>query len=398
MTGKIKYLLAATLALCSVSLAAQTTIESLREQIQRAEREIRINTELLEKTRKDQQLSQSQLKLIQSRIRSRREVVSSLERQLDLLNTDISNKSNTVGELNAEREEIRAEYAEMVRAAYKNYKLNNFLLFLFASEDFNDATRHIAFMRRYNRMREEQAGRITALSDSISVELQSLESRKQELDQTRLSRSTELNSLARDETQYRTSVNELRATESKLDKEVKAKRAVIDRAQQQIQQIIAEENRKDNEEVRTADQDRYITELSGRFDDNRGRLPYPVRDGVIIDHYGKHDHPTQQGLKITNRGVNIAGARRSEVIAVFEGEVTKVFSLPGFNNCVMIKHGNYITLYANMAEVAVRTGQTVTPGQQVGRIADSPDNDDNFLHFEIWEQTTNLNPELWLRR
>lgn len=212
------------------------------------------------------------------------------------------------------------------------------------------------------------------------------------------SQNKELTDLGKDETQYKTSVNKLKAEENKLSKEVKAKQAQIDKAQKQIQDIIAAEARKSQKEVRTEAEDKYITELSGKFDDNKGKLPYPVRGGVIIDRYGTHPHPTQRGLTINNKGVNIAAAKGSAVTCVFEGTVSKIFSVPGMNNCVMVRHGNYITLYANMASVSVKAGDKVSLNQQVGKLLDTANDDDIYIHFEVWKETTNLNPEQWLRR
>lgn len=385
------------LVLGAGSVGAQS-LESLREQIRRAEEEIRINTELLNKTRKDQRMTQSQLKLIQSRIRNRQNIVRSLEKQIDLINTDINGKSDTVKLLTAQLDALKEDYASMIRAAYKNYKLNNFLVFLFASKDFNDATRRIAFMKRYNRMREIKAAEIDSVSKRLSGEISALDTQRAQLDQTRSSRTRELASLGKDETQYRGAVNQLKARESKISRELRTKKAQIERAQQQIQRIIAEEARKSKATPKSAAQKQADYELSGRFDQNMGRLPYPIRGGVVIDRYGVHAHPTQKGLTINNKGVNIAGERGAAVHCVFEGTVSRIFFFQGLNNNVMIRHGNFITVYSNLASVHVKTGDKVTTGQVIGRIPDSDNDDDCMLHFEIWKETQNLNPESWLRR
>ena len=385
------------LVLGAGSVGAQS-LESLREQIRRAEEEIRINTELLNKTRKDQRMTQSQLKLIQSRIRNRQNIVRSLEKQIDLINTDINGKSDTVKLLTARLDALKEDYASMIRASYKNYKLNNFLVFLFASKDFNDATRRIAFMKRYNRMREIKAAEIDSVSKRLSGEISALDTQRAQLDQTRSSRTRELASLGKDETQYRGAVNQLKARESKISRELRTKKAQIERAQQQIQRIIAEEARKSKATPNSAAQKQADYELSGRFDQNMGRLPYPIRGGVVIDRYGVHAHPTQKGLTINNKGVNIAGERGAAVHCVFEGTVSRIFFFQGLNNNVMIRHGNFITVYSNLASVHVKTGDKVTTGQVIGRIPDSDNDDDCMLHFEIWKETQNLNPESWLRR
>ena len=379
------------------NVAAQS-IESLREQIRRAEEEIRINTRLLDKTRKDQRMTQSQLKLIQSRIRNRKNIIGSLEKQIDLISNDISGKNDTVKLLTTQFDKLKADYAAMIYSAYKNYKLNNFLVFLFASKDFNDATRRVAFMKRYNRMRELKAAEIDSVSKRLSNEIANLDTQRSQLDQTRNSRTRELASLGKDESQYRKAVTQLKSQESKISRDLRNKKAQIERAQQQIQRIIAEEARKSKTTPKSAVQKQADFELSGRFDQNMGRLPYPIRGGVIIDRYGIHMHPTQKGLTINNKGVNIAGERGAAVHCVFEGTVSRIFFFQGLNNNVMVRHGNFITVYSNLSSVQVKTGDKVTAGQVIGHIPDSDNDDDCMLHFEIWKETQNLNPESWLRR
>lgn len=388
-----------TLALAALSWAANgQSIDELREQIRVAQQEIEINNELLEKNLKSQKLGESQLKIIRERIRNRQSIVGSLEKQINIINSDISSKNRTVGALSKQVERLKSEYASMARAAYHNHKLNNFLLFLFASEDFNDAVRRINFMRRYNQTRVNKANEIRALTDSLNIEVTGLNTKLSELDGTKEARSKELSSLGKDENQYRSNVAKLRSEEGRLSKEVKAKQQQITQAQNKIEELIAAEARRSQREERTESEDRYMVELTGRFDENRGKLAFPLRGGVIIDHYGVHPHPTERELTVVNNGVNIAGEAGAAAYCVFEGKVTKIVAIPGLNNCVIVRHGSYMTIYANLASVAVKSGQSVKINQRIGNIARSSNSDDNFLHFEIWEETDNLNPEQWLRR
>lgn len=391
------FFLILTLATLSISGFAQN-IESLKAEIKRAEEEIRINTALLDKTRKDQRMTQSQLKLIQSRISSRKQIISSLEKQINIINKDINGKSSQVNNLKNDLSGLKKAYGEMLYTAYKNYKLNNFLVFLFASKDFNDITKRISFMRRYNRMREQKAIEITSLSKRLGEQITELDTKLSELDQVKSSRSKEVETMGRDESQHKSAVATLKSTESKLSSTVKEKQNKINKAQQQIQRIIAEEARKSKSIPKSAAEEQYNIELSGRFDQNMGKLPYPVTGGVIIDAYGIHPHPTQKGLTVNNKGVNIATQSGAEVRCVFEGVVTRIFFFQGLNNSVMVRHGNYITVYSNLASVAVKTGDKVSLNQVLGRISSGDDSDEHMLHFEIWKETSNLNPTSWLRR
>ena len=384
---------------CALNLAAQNqSLDALRDEIRRAEEEIRATNELLAKTKKDKQVTQNQLKLIQNRIRNRKQIIANLEKQTQVINGDIGTKNDTVHAMQNELTQLRKEYADMVYAAYKNYKLNNFLVFLFASKDFNDATRRISYMRRYNRMRQQKAEQIKSVADSLHVQIGELENRKAELTIVRDTRTQEVSSLGKDEKQYQSSLSEINTKSGKLSSEIRKKQSQINKLQQRIQAIIAEEARKNRATPKSAAQEEYIANLSGRFDQNKGLLPYPVRGGVIVDRYGVHPHATQKGLMVNNKGVNIASGSGAEVRAVFEGDITQIVFVQGLNNTVIIRHGNYLTTYSNLASVNVKTGDKVTLNQVIGRLSNSDDSDDCVLHFEIWKETENLNPEQWLRR
>ena len=373
---------------CALNLAAQNqSLDALRDEIRRAEEEIRATNELLAKTKKDKQVTQNQLKLIQNRIRNRKQIIANLEKQTQVINGDIGTKNDTVHAMQNELTQLRKEYADMVYAAYKNYKLNNFLVFLFASKDFNDATRRISYMRRYNRMRQQKAEQIKSVADSLHVQIGELENRKAELTKVRDTRTQEVSSLGKDEKQYQSSLSEINTKSGKLSSEIRKKQSQINKLQQRIQAIIAEEARKNRATPKSAAQEEYIANLSGRFDQNKGLLPYPVRGGVIVDRYGVHPHATQKGLMVNNKGVNIASGSGAEVRAVFEGDITQIVFVQGLNNTVIIRHGNYLTTYSNLASVNVKTGDKVTLNQVIGRLSNSDDSDDCVLHFEIWKET-----------
>ena len=398
---RTRLLLTLLFALATLSVPAQQ-LESLREEIRQAEEEIKMTNQLLSKTQKNQQTTDRQLNLIRNKIRNRKNIISNLEKQSGLIENNIGAKNTTIRSLEQDPNRLRQEYAAMVYDSYKNYKLNNFMLFLFASRDFNDATLRIAYMHRYNRMREQKAAEIDSVSASVGREISSLQSQKEELDKVRRSRNEELTSLDKDETQYRTSSQKLQQEAGKLNSIIKANRKRIEQMQKQIRQIIAEESRKNKAKPQTSEQREFDVKLSGQFEQNTGKLPYPVR-GVIVNNYGLHSHTAIKGVVEKNQGVDIAAEPGAEVRAVFEGEVSQVLLNQWTNKVVLLRHGNYLTLYSNLASVNVKVGDRVTLNQPIGRIASSEDSNDCTLHFEVWKldaqnNPVNLNPEKWLRR
>ena len=251
-------------------------------------------------------------------------------------------------------------------------------------------------------MVEQKAAEIDSVSASVGREISSLQSQKEELDKVRRSRNEELTSLDKDETQYRTSSQKLQQEAGKLNSIIKANRKRIEQMQKQIRQIIAEESRKNKAKPQTSEQREFDVKLSGQFEQNTGKLPYPVR-GVIVNNYGLHSHTAIKGVVEKNQGVDIAAEPGAEVRAVFEGEVSQVLLNQWTNKVVLLRHGNYLTLYSNLASVNVKVGDRVTLNQPIGRIASSEDSNDCTLHFEVWKldaqnNPVNLNPEKWLRR
>lgn len=376
----------------------QPTVQQLNEQIAKVEAEIKRNEVLLNKVKKEKTTTQSELKLVRSRISNRQKLVESLNNQLELLDIEIAGKSKSIGELEHQAGLLKKEYADMVYAAYKNDLLNNSLAFVFASEDFNDAAVRVDYMKRYNTMRALKVTELDSLRVTLDAQLKEFSAQREVLDKTRQNRDREIQTLRTEESNYQKSSKKLAADEKKISNVIKQKEKEKRNAEAQLQKMIAAETKKWSSKKLSEEDARRMKELSGRFDQNKGKFPYPVQGGVIIDHYGKHPHPTQKGITIDNKGVNIMGEKSASVRSIYEGTVMRVVFIKGLNNCVMIQHGDYFTVYSNLAAVSVKANDKVSTNQVVGTIPSTDTSDDYFLHFEIWKGTSNLNPESWFYR
>ncbi len=387
-------------ALCGY--AQNDEIERLREEMARYEAEIKACNNLIAKAEKDQTISEGELKITRTKLAKRREMIASLGKQVGAIEKEIAGRRKDISQLERDLKTLRTEYADMVYAAWKNHKNNDFLLFLFSAPDFNAATRRADFMRRYNRARQEKATQIAALSDDIRKKVSTLDATRTELDATQKSQNREATTLAAEEKQYASKVQQLTASQKDLQKQVAEKQALRRKAQEQIDEIIAAEVRRAQGAAMSDADQRALAALSGRFDQNRGRLPYPIAGGVVIDKFGRHANAIDPKLSVNNPGVHIAGPGGAAVKCVFEGEVMATGTTPLFNKFVLVRHGNYISLYANLMSTSVRQGAKVDAGQVLGRIDNDSNTDNNFLHFQINEMTEGapkaLNPELWLRR
>ncbi len=395
-----KLLLPLFIILLAVSSGVCQTVDQLQEQIRKAEEEIRITDQLLKKTEKDQQNNRSQLRLVENNIKNRRSIVSDLDQQISLTNREIDEKNQTITELENELSVLKEEYAAMIRSGYKNYRLNNIMAFIFASRDFSDMARRIYYIRRYTLAREQKAQAIDSLATRLITDIVVLDSAKIRLDSTKQTRNEELSKLSREERKYREIDQSLRSKASEYDKKIKTQRTQIENMQKQIEKIIAEEARKSQaaQTTMSAAEKEVIVKLTGRFDENKGKLPYPVSGGVVIDKFGVHRDPNNPEVQRDNQGVTIAAERGAAVRCVFDGEVSRIALVPGLNNSVLIRHGDYLTVYSNLETVHVKPGDKVSTNQVIGNIYSGPNAESYFLHFSLWKGGTKYNPEQWIRR
>lgn len=376
----------------SVGVEAQT-VGSLKSEIERAEREIAATNKMLSDIKNQKRSSERELKLVRTKITQRKSIVSNLEKQRNIIGGDIDRKSQSVSRLEGSVGEMKDEYAKMIYNAYKHYRMGNYLAFIFSAKDFGDIYRRVYYIKQYTQMRKKKAEELMNMSQELQAEVIGLNVEKSRLDSVTKVKNREINNLSTDETQYKGMVGNLNKQQGKLSKDLQNKRTQVANLQRKIQQIIAEEAKKLRKQTPTQTQEMIV--LSGKFDQNMGKLPFPVSGGVIVDSYGVHPHPTQAGLQIDNKGINIAAGSRAQVRSVFDGEVSRIFFFKGLNNTVMIRHGSYISVYSNLQNVNVKTGDKIAVNQVIGVLAD----DDNAeLHFEIWRESENLNPSKWLRR
>lgn len=400
------YILLLVAALCTsvfaYSQSKTPTAKELNARIARIEEEIRKNEALQNKIKSDQKVKQSELKLVRSQIDNRKQLVNTLNSQMSILDREISLKNKHISDMGREVGIMKQQYAEMIYAAYKNHILNNSVSFLFAAEDFDDATVRIDYMRRYNKMREKKVSEIKSLTDELSAQIGELDKQKNELIDTRRARDKELVSLQTDESKLKVSTTKLAQDEKKIVSVIKAKQKEKQTAEAQLRKIIAEEAKKSSVTKRSAEDAKRMAQLTGDFVQNKGKYAYPVQGGIIIDRFGRHAHPTQKGLSVENKGVNIAGEKESSVRVIFDGTVTRVIFIKGLNNCVMVQHGDYFTVYSNLGAVSVKANEKLTKNQVIGKLPATEDSDDYFLHFELWKVSSGgpdyLNPESWFYR
>lgn len=388
----LRIILAVSLSLAWAGSPAQT-IEELRAQMRRDQEQLKATNVLLGNNETSYRSSERNRKLVENNIWTHRSVIRNLDKQVSIISDEIAATTRQIKELNRQLEKLKKDYGRFVYDSWKNYKMNNAIAFLFASRDFNEAQRRISHMKRYNARREEKGAEIDSISFVLNYEFEKLSLKKQELDQAKSQQSKEMSELSKEEKQLASIISGLQKDRRKLEAQAREQKSRIEKAQKQIDRIIAEQARAQSGRSQAQREEDVI--LSGKFEDNKGLLPWPVSGGSVLHRFGKQRISAQ--ISNDYKGIEIAAPRGAPVRAVFEGEVTGTYELDRFNLAVTVRSGSYIVLYANLGRANVKTGDKVVINQQIGRLDDSTDEDRHMLIFQIWRETTPVDPEQWLR-
>lgn len=377
-------------------LASQAqSIEALKAQKEKTAKEISYTNKLLNETGKSTQASLNKLSLIGQQIELRHKMIDSYNSELSILEQSILDNIEVIQILEADLEKIKQDYAALLQQTYRNMGSVNQLLFVLSSESFNQAYKRLLYTRQLAQFRQQQAKLIQEIQAIMIKKVEDLSTRKTQQSRVlnqKMSEFTQLNQEKEEQSKYysqlKTKERELRAL---LDKQ----RAIEQNLQNEIEKLIAEEARKNKATPITAE-DRV---LSDNFEKNKGRFPWPTQQGVITDRFGEHAHPVMKNLIIKNNGVDITTNPGDKARAIFNGTVSKVFLVPGSNSAVIVRHGQYISVYANLREVYVKQGDVIKTKQDIGLIySDSEENNKTVLKFQIWRDNVKLNPEDWISR
>lgn len=382
------------------SICVAQSIADLQKKKQDAEKNIEYTTRLLKEVQKNERSSLGSLRLIKNKISQRNAIISSINSEINLYQEFIANNSMVIDMLKNDVVQIKKEYAELIRSAYRNRNAYDKILFLLSAENVNQAHRRFLYLKRYTTYRENQAetiGAIQLVLDKKTVKLEQQKTTKQQLiGQTQ----KEAQQLTVEKKQQDMEFAKLQNDKNKLRKKLKQQQGIEQQLERQIQLIIEEEARKSRDSGGSGFALTPEQKLVGdNFAQNKKRLPWPVERGIITEHFGIHQHPVLTNVEIKNNGINIATEIGSKVRAVFNGEVSRVFGISGGNTAVIIRHGKYLSVYSNLREVVVKKGDKVATKQEIGTVYfDKDDGDKSILKFQIWYERQKLNPEDWIGR
>jgi len=389
----------------STAYAQKQTKKDLENKKKQLQKEIENTNQLLAETKKNKKLSLNQLVILNKKISAREELIATINNEIYILNKNIEENNKSIHKLQTDLDKLKAEYAKMIYYAYKNQDAYSRLMFVFAAKDFQQAYMRLKYLQQYSDYRHKQAEMIVGTQKNLNIKVQELESKKTDKRDLLTNEVEEKKSLTTEKSEKEQVFSELQQQENKLKKDLEKKKKDAQKLQQAIQRIIEKELEKQVSEApkgKPKPTKLILTPeaqlLSNSFSSNKAKLPWPVAKGIISEKFGVHPHPLMPNIDINNNGVDITTNNGAIARAVFEGEVKGVVSMPGAGQFILVRHGDFITVYSNLKEVYVKVGDKVTTKQNIGSILYDDDDAKTLLHFEIWKGQTKLNPEDWLFR
>ena len=391
MISKIKYPLMLLLMFFSIGfMAFGQSADDLEKKVAKLQSEIKTSQNLLKQTSKNKETTLREIELLQAQIKKRQDLVKAYKSQLDGLNKDIKTYKNDISNLQNELEKNRREYADLLVISYRNRNNLNNLLFIFSSKDFNQAVRRIRYIKQFNELLKQKMTDIDNNKSDIRVRIDKTEADKKRIEQLYAQQKKEIEALNKDKKSLNDKVAKLKKDEKKIKNEIAQKEKETKQLQAKIKKIIEEELAKRRADA-TID-----TKLAASFENNKGKLPWPVASGIVTKKYGNSPHPTQPKVTVFNNGIDISTDQGANALCVFDGQVSTIFNT-GSTNVVMVRHGTYFTLYANLEKVYVKSGDKVKTGDKIGLIHTGANDNVTSLHFEVWNDKNNTNPESWLK-
>ena len=395
-TNKTKIVILIFLGLFSFIAVLSQSKSDLEKQKELLQKDISYKNSILKQTKKNQQLSSIQLVVLEKKIISRKNLISNIQAQLRLSTKKLENNRALIESLQEDIQELKADYAKMIYYAFRNRNSYDRLMFIFSSDDFNQAYRRLRYIQLYSAYREEQAKMIQKTQEMLQKKVIELESDRNEKERLLGIERNEKGLLTHEITEQKNTYNSLIKKEEYLKKEIEKNQLKAKKLQKEIEKIIAEELISKGKNFFSLTPESKL--LSKSFSSNKGKLPWPVKKGVITEYFGEHSHPVLKQIIVNNNGINISTSKGSSARAVFEGVVSGIVILPGAGKAVMIRHGEYISIYSNLENVDLIKGQHVSTKQVVGKILTDHSTGKTTLHFELWKGQTILNPSPWLYR
>lgn len=398
----IYIILSLVLLCCSMGFSQSKKQLQLEEKRRELMQQIRQINTLLFEGKKEQKSAVSIVEDLSFKIKTRNNLIAVTNQQTNLLTRRITNNHEQVSKLRIKIKTLKDDYAQMILKSYKSRQNKNKLMFLLSSSNFQQAYKRLQYVKQYAEYQRLQADLIqqeTARIEALNLKLVKQKKEKQNLvNQNRIAKAA-LNKELLEQQQL---IAEIKQNLSKYTLQIRKKQSETEKIDRQIQAIIREaiaaSNRKAGKSttVKTFSLTPEQQQLAANFTSNKGKLPWPVAKGVVKLRYGNNPSPIDPSLTIKSNGVRIATNTGEQVRAVFEGTVYAIMTPKNGNNTVMIRHGNYITVYKNLSKFYVSKGEKVSTKQLIGEVITNKASGDSILSFGIYKDSSTQNPSHWI--
>ncbi len=383
-----------------VSIAQTKKIKDLENERKVLKNEILEINSLLINNSKKKKNAFNDLESLTYKINKSETLIKLTNDQINLLNFEVEKNEDKIDKLNVEIIAARKDYSDMIFNSYKSRLKENRLMFLLSAENFLQAFKRSQYFEQFSKNRKEMAlsiqtkvGTVKKIIDTLKTKISEKDSlinfnlsEKKILSNEKKEQNNLIRSLRKRESAYKKQINDKQRQASLLDKE-------IDRL---IKEAIKESNK--NSSLSTFSLTPEAKALAESFSKNKGKLPWPVERGVIIQKFGLQSHPVVKTTKIKSNGIVIATTKNANIRSVFNGKVLSILKFKGSNLTVLIQHGNYISVYKNLSKVYVNKGQNVESFDIIGEVFSSNSESKTTLQFSIFNNTTALDPYLWIAK
>lgn len=421
----LSFFLYITVTCCLIgTVGAQTKSSSqLKKDKQNIEREIANTQSLLKKTEKNQKASLQQIAVLRQQISNREKLITALNDEILQMEQQQALNQELIQNLQKKLEYMKADYAQVVYMAYRNRRLMDKVTFILAADDFSQMFRRMRFYSIFSQNVRSQSEKITKTQEELKQKNEEIIALKEEKLKLLSGKETEIKQLETDRRQKTKNAEQLKKQSQQLAADLKSKQAQRRNIEAAIKNAIAAEVAAANAKRSNANKGKSGSgsstaskgsssnprntatvsltpeeqTLNNSFINNKGKLPWPVVKGAKVSDFGHYPHPDVPSVMIDNHGIDILVDAGTPARAVFNGEVTAILDIMG-TKVVMVRHGEYITVYQNLASVNVQKGNKVTTKQTLGTVAKNASSNTYELHFEVWKNNSNLNPNDWLAR
>ena len=374
---------------CLSAGAQDTKVQEAKKA--KLEREIAIIDKQLKENASKSSSMLSDLELIRKKVSNRKELVAESDRQIKKYNDEIYLAQVKINRLQERVDVLTENYAKLVRSAYKNRDTRVWYMYMLASDNLGQAFRRMGYFRNLSNMMKTEARNIREMQEELEAQKSELQALKREAEQIKKVRVKELEALRADEKRADDVVKKLQKDKKKYQSQLAAKKKEVVALNREIERIVAAAVKPKSSGKKTE----VDTKLDAAFANNKGKLPWPA-DGPVVARFGKHYHPVYKNLELPpNNGIDIALSKGTQIRAVFDGVVKQVMVMPGYNQCVLIQHGNYFTLYCKLKSLNVAEGDKVKTSDIIGSV--DAIGGQVQLHFEVWKGAKPQNPEGWLK-